>query len=238
MSNTKFLLILMFAVSKVTSHGYMVYPLARQRHCYNQHDYNWPLDGSGIKNEGCRLAYQHVYRRNGRNSAAAQAMFNQNTEYAALAGGRYNNMTHIMNEVVPHTLCGAGADKANKQFGDKSGMDIATDKWFLNVLPRDTKNIYFCPTVIHEPSFFEVYVSKYNNGPLKWSDLQLVYKNKSKLVEKWLKDCNSKKVYVMDNIKLPKLTTPFVIYVRWQREDIMGEGFYNCADVIWDRSMT
>nr|AGS18777.1 GP37 [Pieris rapae granulovirus] len=234
------ILLMMFTMlESVFGHGYLVYPLARQRFCYNQQDYYWPTDGTGIANSGCRKAFQHIYNKNKQNSAMAQAMFNQNTEYAAVAGADYRNATHIKRNVVPHTLCGAGADSYDHRFGDKSGMDIATNEWFVNTMTYQlATDLYFCPTAIHEPSYFEVYVSKKeydpNEAALLWSDLTLIHRNVSKIVQKQLTNCESNRVYEINNVQLPYRSGAFVIYVRWQREDIVGEGFYNCADVIFN----
>lgn len=221
----------------VLGHGYMVYPLARQRHCYNGQDYYWPVDGAGIKDEGCRAAFQHVYTRNGNNSAAAQAMFNQNAEYAAMAGKDYRNLTHIRESVVPKYLCGAGAANASARFGDKSGMDTVNVTWRTNTVPyKERDTFYFCPTAVHEPGYFEVYVSRegYDAGKssLQWSDLELVYSNTSNLVTKKLDLCSSDRMYELRDVKIPLRSGGFVMYVRWQREDVGGEGFYNCVDVV------
>lgn len=222
----------------VNGHGYMISPLARQRRCYDAQDYFWPDDGANIVNKGCRKAFQHVYTRNNDSSAAAQNMFTQNIEYAAMAGNDFRNITHIQQDVVPRILCGAGANNASKQFGDKSGMDVASDGWFKNELNAPGANtLYFCPTVLHEPSYFEVYVSKNeydaSKTSLKWSDLSLVYRNVSSIVEKNIDGCHSAQVYELKDVNVPSRNEPFVLYVRWQREDTAGEGFYNCVDVAY-----
>nr|UYX49646.1 GP37 [Darna trima granulovirus] len=236
---TAAILLSTFFTRNVCGHGYLIYPIARQFYCYSQHDYNWPFDGSGINNDACKAAYVHIYEKYGGNSAVAQAMFYQNTEYAALAGSNYRNRTFIQREIVPNFLCAAGANDASKQFGDKSGMDIVSDKWHATQLmtPPGPTNLYFCPTVLHEPSYFEAYVSKKNYNPakthLRWSDLELIYANVSKIINRKIRGCSSESMYVLENVVLPPRDSKFIIYVRWQREDSGGEGFYNCADVYY-----
>ncbi|AGQ20271.1 gp37 [Clostera anastomosis granulovirus A] len=233
----RLMLLASLMVADAFGHGYMVVPLARQRRCYEAQDYYWPFDGSGIENGGCRKAYQHVYRKSG--SAAAQAMFDQSTEYAAIAGPNYEDHNHIRNTVVPDTLCGAGARDAWSRFGDKSGVDVVSEQWFPNVLERrPIVDMYFCPTAIHEPSYFEVYVTRddYRVGvdAVTWEILTLVYRNSSNLVhDEVVQGCDSGAVYRLNGVPLPNRSQAFVVYVRWQREDAIGEGFYNCADVVF-----
>lgn len=219
-------------------HGFMLHPMARQYSCYKEKDFFWPADGSGIRDDACRSAYQHVFRRHG--PAQAQYMFNQYPEYAAFAGPDYKNRSHVREDVVPHTLCGAGADDSSRPFGDKSGVDLPLESWFTTVLTAPGPNrLYFCPTAVHEPSFFEVYISKPNyayKNALGWDDLDLVYEKPSALQGRFdTKECDSSVLYVMD-VELPPRRSKFVLFVRWQREDVVGEGFYNCADAVYHRS--
>lgn len=211
------LIFLLFTVS-VNGHGYMVQPLARQRYCYQQQDYYWPSNGDGILDKACRAAFKHVLSRS--NEAGAQYMFNQFTEYAA-------------NHLVQHTLCGAGANDSSARFGDKSGIDLPLHSWHTTLLAPGPNELLFCPTAIHEPSYFEVYITQpqYNySEPITWDNLMLIYKQSSVLTQKSVDNCHSDLVYTM-LVDIPHRDNKFVLFTRWQREDISGEGFYNCADV-------
>lgn len=234
------ILFILIVVKTVYPHGYMLHPLARQYSCYKEKDFNWPEDGSGIGNEACRKAYQHVYKKYENNAAPAQYMFNQYAEYAALAGKNYKNITHIKNHVIPTNLCAAAANDSMKTYGDKTGVDLNLNTWHTTVFESSGMNrLYFCPTVVHEPSFFEVYITKFgydHSNVISWHDLDLLYSDVSNLKkrEESIKDCINDYVYVMD-VNLPYRNKKFVIYTRWQREDLVGEGFYNCADAIYSR---
>ncbi|AER41456.1 GP37 [Epinotia aporema granulovirus] len=211
-------LIILLSIVSVHGHGYMVQPLARQRYCYQHQDYYWPINGDGIKDEACRAAFTHVALRS--NEVSAQYMFNQYTEYAA-------------NHLIQHTLCGAGANDSNAPFGDKSGVDLPLQSWHTTLLTHGPNELIFCPTAVHEPSYFEVYITqpKYNySEPITWNNLMLIYKQGSVLTKKKVDNCHSDLVYTMV-VDIPYRDNKFVLFTRWQREDIMGEGFYNCADV-------
>lgn len=231
------ILITLAIAQTVYGHGYLLHPLARQYSCYKAKDFYWPDDGSGINDEACRKAFQLVYNKYNKNSAQAQYMFDQFPEYAAMAGQDYNNHTHVRLNVVPHNLCAAGANDSAKAFGDKSGIDLNLDNWHTTVIPHSGSNqLYFCPTVIHEPSFFEVYITRQGyrySDVLSWDDLELIYSKTSDLVQKPKKiECENEMVYALD-VHLPPRKTKFILFVRWQREDVMGEGFYNCADAVY-----
>lgn len=237
-------------VALVAGHGYMTTPTARQYKCFLDGNFWWPANGDNIPDRACREAYKKVfykYRAVGVSeseaASAAQYMFQQNNEYAALAGPNYRDMAHIKRDVVPHTLCGAGANDRLALFGDKSGMDEYS-YWRPNVLTMPSRNsmtyntnLIFCPTAVHEPSYFEVYITRPNfnvrGDTLTWNDLELIGGNGSALVPNPGDTlCNFNQVYTIPTV-IPHRSSQFILYVRWQRIDPVGEGFYNCVDAVF-----
>ena len=87
-------------------------------------------------------------------------------------------------------------------------------------------DIVYDATATHDPSFFEVYISKadYDAGKaeLKWSDLELLGKAEN------ITPVNQQYKFSVD---AKNYTGKHVIYIRWQRIDPIGEGFYSCSDV-------
>ncbi|QWO71594.1 GP37 [Orgyia pseudotsugata single capsid nuclopolyhedrovirus] len=241
-------------LATAAAHGYLSWPEARQYKCYRDNNFWWPQNGDDIPDAACRRAYKTVYAKYMSNDEspgvaanAAQYMFQQYYEYAALAGANYADVEHVKQNVVPQSLCAAGADSRSNVFGDKSGMDEPYDDWRPTVFyltDRDRYragkpvDLHFCPTAVHEPSYFEVYVSTphYNyTHPLDWSDLERVGGEHSALIENDGSDeaCTHKYLYSIA-VTIPFRRNKFVVYVRWQRNDVAGEGFYNCADVVFD----
>ena len=51
-------LIVLLNLVKVHSHGHFGYPISRQALCKNNNDYN--NGAEGIKDPGCRKAFEHV----------------------------------------------------------------------------------------------------------------------------------------------------------------------------------
>ena len=248
------LLSLYCVVSFVSGHGYLSQPPARQYRCFKDNHFWWPETGDEIPDEACRFAYKTVYAKyrsagesSGVSANAAQYMFQQYYEYAALAGPSYKDLEHVKNNVVPNNLCAAGAGDRFGMFGDKSGIDEPTSLWRATTFYHSAKEKYqsghqtvlhFCPTAVHEPSYFEVYVSRpeYNySQPLTWNDLELIGGEGSQLVKNVGDDdaCVQNELYTIP-VRVPFRSRKFVIFVRWQRNDVAGEGFYNCADVEFD----
>jgi predicted carbohydrate-binding protein with CBM5 and CBM33 domain len=236
------IIFILLAVSTTTvkSHGFMLYPLARQYRCYAAQDFYWPDDGSNIKNPACKLAFQHVYQKSG--AAAAQYMFVQYSEYAALAGSNYNDMEHIQHDVVPKLLCSAAADNASTPYGDKSGISLPSHHWQTTTLiKRGLTQLYYCPTVPHDPSFFQVFITKNDfdvgGTEITWNDLELLQEQSSVIIPNSKNVPNNEEcgafVYSI-NVSLPLRHKPFTVFVRWQREDSVGEGFYDCSDVVYN----
>nr|QBI90289.1 gp37 [Trichoplusia ni single nucleopolyhedrovirus] len=248
------ILVVYTVINCVRSHGYLSYPAARQYKCFRDNNFWWPEDGEAIPDPACKHAYQTVYakyRSEGESAGvaanAAQYMFQQYYEYAAVAGANYEDFDHIKQNVVSHNLCAAGADYRSDQFGDKSGIDEPHPGWRADTFYVDSKQKYsrgidtvlhFCPTAVHQPSYFEVFISKREydySHELTWNDLEFIGGNNSQLIDNDGSDplCAHESIYVI-NVAIPFRIRKFVLYVRWQRNDIAGEGFYNCADVVFD----
>lgn len=213
----------------VPYHGYASTPLARQQWCNIQGGFWWPESGSAIPNDMCRLAYQYVRSRG--NDGTVQ--FVQSMEFAAMAGSNYNDLSHIKNNVIPDTLCGAGA-KGQNNFGDKSGMALAGN-WQKSTLFNNKMDMIFCATAPHEPSFWQVFITKPTfdvaTQVLTWNDLDMIYERFDVDIELGIfNDCSTLTAYRLEDVTLPARSNPFIIYIRWQRQDPAGEGFYNCID--------
>nr|BAO37620.1 hypothetical protein [Homona coffearia entomopoxvirus] len=238
---------------EVNGHGYMTFPIARQRRCSTAGGYWWPPNVDGIQDTMCRYAYKNVYNKvlNQYNSesqaaTAAQYMFVQDNEYAALAGNRYTDICYVQQYVVPNYLCGAGAsDWSIVPFGDKSGMDLP-GSWVPTVIPLYDNHqtnvaleLEFCPTAIHEPSYYEVYITNpsfnVHIDNVVWGNLELIYNNtvplRAKLAES---TCVANSMVYRFTVPIPVRSSQFVLYVRWQRNDPVGEGFYNCVDMAFE----
>nr|Q05894.1 RecName: Full=Spindolin; AltName: Full=Fusolin; AltName: Full=p50; Flags: Precursor [Heliothis armigera entomopoxvirus]AAA92858.1 fusolin [Heliothis armigera entomopoxvirus] len=237
----------------VSGHGYMTFPIARQRRCSVRGGQWWPPNGDGITDTMCRAAYQNVYNKvlNQYNdpqeaATAAQYMFQQDNEYAALAGPDYTNLCNLQQNVVPNNLCAAGADDWDVvPFGDKSGMDLPGN-WVPTVIPLDSNHqssvaleLEFCPTAVHDPSYYEVYIT--NSGfnvhtdNVVWGNLELIFNDTVPLRPKSsTSTCNANPNVYRFTVSIPVRPAQFVLYVRWQRIDPVGEGFYNCVDMAFD----
>ncbi|AAC55636.1 spindle-like protein [Choristoneura fumiferana multiple nucleopolyhedrovirus] len=240
----------LFLAPAVRSHGYLSVPVARQYKCFRDGNFWWPNNGDNIPDEACRNAYKKVYYKyrainvpSQEAASAAQYMFQQYTEYAALAGPNYLDFDMVKRDVVPHTLCGAASNDRAALFGDKSGMDEPFYNWrpdvlymnrYQNSYPMD---VHFCPTAIHEPSYFEVFVTKSTwdrRNPITWNELEYIGGNNSGLVPNPGDPlCDSNQIYSIP-VSVPYRSGQFVMYVRWQRIDPVGEGFYNCADLVFE----
>nr|4YN2_A Chain A, FUSOLIN [unidentified entomopoxvirus] len=231
-------------------HGYMSFPIARQRRC-SMESFWYPTNGDGITDPMCRAAYQYVYDKvldeTGSTTdaiSAAQYEFQQDNEYAALAGPDYWDKCHITQQVVPNYLCAAGAHSWSNPFGDKSGVDIS-GSWRPTVIPLSDNHqvsvpleLEFCPTAVHEPSYYEVYITKPSFNVfidrVVWGNLDLIYNDTVPLDPRLpYSICDADLVYRF-TVPIPIRQSQAVLYVRWQRLDPVGEGFYNCVDINFD----
>lgn len=213
-------------------HGAVEMPVSRQYYCYQQGDYNWPVDGSNIKSPGCKAAYQHVYKKSGNNAQQAVYQFNQWHEVSKNVVD-FRNKEAVKKAIPDGQLCSAGNSLAetkakSTQVNDKSGLDVPAD-WHVQDWKKDDDNkahMRYKIMAPHNPSYWEIYVSKpdYNptQQPLKWDDLELVQE---------IGDVQPVNGYYEFDVDLKEHTGRRVVYTRWQRDDAAGEGFYNCSDV-------
>ncbi|KAK5584132.1 hypothetical protein RB653_005739 [Dictyostelium firmibasis] len=241
----KYFILLIAFLSLVNGHGYSIYPPARQYVCISnpKNSIWWPVDGSGIVDEFCRDAYTYVYNRNGQSQEQAVKQFTQKNEYAVLIPD-YDQGFNALKNAVPSSLCSAGANDSSLNFGDKSGMSIASS-WPFTTLQCDSDNhmckveINYCATAVHNPSFWEIYLSE-NYDPtsseLTWDDLELVSDFGNILpTHTTHPGCTSSDAYVFTT-SIPMRSSPATMLIRWQRDDPVGECFINCCDVNFSTS--
>ncbi|WP_404343498.1 lytic polysaccharide monooxygenase [Pseudoalteromonas mariniglutinosa] len=203
--------------SSVNAHGYMDSPKARQAFCQADGGYWWPADGSNIANLACRAAFLE----------SGHVQFIQQHEFSANTPD-YLNQAAVAASVPDGTLCAAGDN-------EKRGMNLASPHWQRSeVVPNSQGDIQvrFLATTPHNPSFWQFYLTKpsYDGAtqPLSWADLDLLeeYGNVD-----FVKDVNGERYYEM-SVSLPaERTGDAILYTRWQRDDVVGEGFYNCSDI-------
>ncbi|RXE88807.1 lytic polysaccharide monooxygenase [Pseudoalteromonas sp. A757] len=212
------------AASNAFAHGYMDSPKARQAICEEQGGFWWPKDGSNIPNAACRAAYL----------ASEHVQFVQKHEFAANVTD-YFNLQAVQAAVPDGQLC-AGGDR------NKAGMNIASSEWQRTVITPDAQNqikVRFRATTPHNPSFWQFYLTKpeadIRSKPLGWQDLELVqeYGNVDFFVAP-----DGKRYYEMQVAVPSKFRGDAILYTRWQRDDVVGEGFYNCSDVTIVRDTT
>jgi predicted carbohydrate-binding protein with CBM5 and CBM33 domain len=203
-------------LGSVSAHGYTLTPPARQHLCVQAGGQWAPADGSGIPNPACRTAYM---------TTGDPLLYTQPHEYSANVLD-YRNQAAVQAKVPDGLLCSGGNPRYR-------GMSIAAD-WQKTSLPAGggRYQIVFNGVVAHNPSFWEVYLSKpgYNSGrsTLNWSDLELLGKFDNIPV-------SASKTYSM-SVDLPsnrQAGESAVMFIRWQRDDLAGEGFYNCSDVVF-----
>ncbi len=186
------------------AHGWSEFPSARQNTCYEQ---------GGI------------WSGNPPNAACAQAKeisgtypFVQRNEYAKNITD-YNNMAAVKAAIPDGTLCYANDPQ-------KKGMGAPHTAWTRTELNTGTFEFVFNATAPHNPSFWEFYLTKPNadlSKALAWSDLDLIQTEGNVPVE------GGK--YLM-NVTIPSdRSGDAILFVRWQRNDAAGEGFYNCSDI-------
>lgn len=224
-------------------HGTVSEPISRQQLCYDGQDYHWPVDGADIKNPACKAAYQVNYNKYKEEFAGddvklteqSNYLFVQKDEYAKLIPEPdYEDIEKVKKAIPDGTLCSAnntGQEMDSKKpylHNDKSGNDIAAPWTAKDVtLNGDGEvDITWKATATHDPSFFEVYLSndtyKASERPLKWSDLTLLktIRNPAPVGDEY------KFSVPVNNAKGVR-----VLFVRWQRIDPEGEGFYSCSDI-------
>jgi chitin-binding protein len=195
----------------------MLSPMARQAFCELQQGYWWPEDGSNIPNAACRAAFL----------SSGYFQFVQQHEFSVNTAD-FNNPAAVKANLPNDTLCASGDSK-------KKGMNLPSPHWQRSdVIPNANGdiNIKFLATTPHNPSFWEFYLSKPsydgNTMPLTWSDVTLVQSHGN---IDFIKDADGKRLYEM-NVSIPAdRVGEAILFSRWQRDDVVGEGFYNCSDI-------
>ena len=209
--------LLSIAPAHVNAHGYMDSPKARQSFCQADGGYWWPEDGSSIPNLACRAAYLE----------SGTVQFVQEIEFSVNTPDYLNQAA--VEAKVPNGLLCAGGDNA------KRGMDLPSPHFQRSdVVPNANGDIQirYLASTPHNPSFWQFYITKpsFNSATdvLTWQDLQLVQEHDNIEV---VKDPDGKRYYEM-NVAIPQdRSGEAILYSRWQRNDVVGEGFYNCSDI-------
>ena len=204
----------LLASPALLAHGYVEYPKARQQICKEDGGYWWPADGSGVSNLACRAAFQQ----------SGGYMYTQHHEFAINIRD-YNNMAAVRAAIPNGTLCAANDDR-------KAGMNIASSHWQkteINLAQTPVLPVRFRATTPHNPSFWQFYLTKPGIDPaarpLHWEDLDLIYETGNTPAEAG---------YYLFDVPLPAdRSGPAILYTRWQRNDVVGEGFYNCSDLLF-----
>lgn len=115
-------------------------------------------------------------------------------------------------------LPGAGREKY-------AGLNLVRLDWPATRVEPGAYNCRFHAPTPHEPSYFEVYITKADYNPaqaLKWDDLErLAYLEPPSL------DGNTYR-FVVD---LPVRTGRHMLYAVWQRVDPVGEVFFSASDI-------
>ncbi|ESP93471.1 lytic polysaccharide monooxygenase [Pseudoalteromonas luteoviolacea] len=201
----------------VAAHGFMDHPKARQSICEAQGGYWWPDDGSNIPNLACRAAFLE----------SGYVQFVQEHEFASLIAD-YNNQAAVEAAVPNGTLCAAGSN-------EKRGMNLPHADWQTTDIKPNANGdvaVRFRATTPHNPSFWKFYLTKPTYNPttdlLNWADLDLITEVGN---INFVTDPDGKKFYEM-TVNIPQdRSGRAVLYTRWQRNDVAGEGFYNCSDI-------
>ena len=101
------------------------------------------------------------------------------------------------------------------------------DKNVARLAQSSELTLRFRATTPHNPSFWQIYLSKpgFNiaSEPLSWNQLELIHQQS---------DVSADAGYYTLQVPLPTdRSGAAVLYTRWQRVDVVGEGFYNCSDI-------
>ncbi|WP_281558290.1 lytic polysaccharide monooxygenase [Thalassomonas sp. RHCl1] len=208
----------------VYGHGYVDSPKARQAICQAQGGYWWPETGENIPNLACRAAYL----------ATGYVQFVQEHEFAVNITD-YQNQAEVEAHVPDGLLCSAGSE-------EKGGMNLPSSHWQVTeVVPDEQNNIpfRFRATTPHNPSFWQFYLTRQDfpveSQEITWADLEKVQEYDDIEV---IKDSDGSSYYEMA-INIPaERSGRAVLYTRWQRYDVAGEGFYNCSDIDIKRDST
>ncbi|MDR9826904.1 lytic polysaccharide monooxygenase [Vibrio sp. FNV 38] len=191
----------------VEAHGYNIFPEARQSVCYNDSGLwngNWDSAACGAAN-----------------AVSGNYAFIQRNEVAInIPAPDYNDITKVKEAIPDGTLCYANDYQ-------KRGLGVEHSEWERTEIAPGTFEMVFQATAPHNPSFWEIYITKQGvdvSKPLNWDDLELIAEHGNIFVDGEMK-------YRMD-VTIPEgRSGDAVLYTRWQRIDPVGEGFYNCSDI-------
>lgn len=194
-------------------HGYVDYPKARQQICREDGGYWSPQDGSGIPNAACRDAFHE----------SGNYIFVQHHEYAANTSD-HTSPDAVQASVPDGTLC-AGGDSS------KAGMNQPSPHWqrtVVNTAETPALPLRFHATTPHNPSYWAFYLSREDykgaTDELAWGDLELIHT---------APDALAVDSYYEFDVPLPEgRQGEAILFTRWQRVDPVGEGFYNCSDIV------
>jgi len=192
----------------VNAHGWAEFPSARQNTCYQDGGF-WTNE---IPNQACQAAYDQ----------SGAYPFVQRSEVAANVAN-YRDMAHVKAIVPDGELCSAG-DSAKK------GLNVTSPHWQRTDVALDANNqidFVFYGQAPHNPSYWEFYLTKPSYDPslpLKWDDLELIDTVGDIAVDE-------QKRYRMKVTFPADRSGDAILYTRWQRIDVAGEGFYNCSDI-------
>jgi len=208
----------------VSGHGFVEFPKARQAICQAQGGYWWPDDGSAIPNLACKEAFL----------ASGYVPFVQEHEISVNVAD-YLNQAAVEAAVPDGTLCAAGS-------AEKDGLNLASPHWQKTTIVPDGNNeitLKFNAQTPHNPSYWQIYLSKptfnADTDKLTWQDLELVQSHGN--IEVTREPDGNRYYYMQVSIPADR-SGQALLYTRWQRNDVAGEGFYNCSDVIIERDDT
>jgi len=211
------IVVAMYLPNKGYAHAFMENPKARQSICEAQGGYWWPTDGSNIPNLACRAAFLE----------SGYVQFVQEHEISVNVADYYNQQA-VEAAVTDGRLCSAGSY-------EKRGINLASEHWQkTKVMPNEQSKIQirFNAKTPHNPSFWKIYLSKpsfdASTDVLRWQDLELVQEHGD---IDFIKSPDGNRYYDME-VSIPaNRSGDALLYSRWQRNDVVGEGFYNCSDI-------
>lgn len=209
----------------VTAHVAVLDPPAEQVHCYSQPDF-WSGDPS---DPGCKKLNKMSGTYPGQQWPEVAKLISRDDGYD------YNDQATVEMLIPKGKLCSA-ADPL------KEGLNIVSDEW--HTTPVQPKNgvlpILIGGGIVHTPSDLYIYLTKPGFDPTKmvlgWGDLVLL---KKEVITQALSTpppnfnllftTNS---YYTTNVTIPAgQTGDAILFMRNQRHDRFGEGFYNCVRI-------
>lgn len=113
------------------------------------------------------------------------------------------------------------------------GIDLPRADWPATSVAPGNFQLYWWATAAHEPSYFDVYITKpgYDpTQPLTWAMMEKI----GSQVPYWKEDNNHWRL----NITLPQRTGKHVLWLLWQRIDPVGEVFFTASDINFDGTVT